>query len=85
MRINDDLSLTMTDKKPVPGVGPNSIAYHDGLIYVSVIDADVEFNGEPDQEGALVGFRLLPNGNLISIPNSERQLGNRPSAIQFLS
>ena len=81
--INDDLSLTMTDTKPVPGAGLNSIAYNDGLVYVSIIDADGQFTAEPDQEGALIGFRLLPNGELLDIDDSERELGNRPSAIQF--
>ena len=70
-RINPDASLTRTDVAWTGGVGPNSIAYSDGLVYVSNIDADGEFSGEPDQEGSLPGFR------------STRLLGNRPSAVQF--
>lgn len=82
-RIRSDFSLRRTDRKRVYGVGPNSIAYHDGRIYVSSIDADGVFTGEPDQEGALTGFRLSPQGKLQRIRGSVRVLGNRPSAIQF--
>lgn len=82
-RINDDLTLTKTDTESTQGVGPNSIAYSHGLVYVSNIDADGEFLGEPDQEGSLTGFRLNRRGKLIPIPKSTRQLENRPSAIQF--
>lgn len=83
MRINDDFSLSVTDTRQVFGIGPNSIAYHDGVVYVSTIDADNDFTGEPDQEGALTGFTLNPRGKLRPLKNSIRQLGNRPSALQF--
>ncbi len=83
MRVNDDFSLSLTSIRKVAGVGPNSIAYHDGIIYVSSIDADNQFAGEPDQQGALTGFKLTPNGRLLRIPRSIRLLENRPSAIQF--
>lgn len=82
-RIRSDFSLVRTDRKRVRGVGPNSIAYHDGRVYVSTIDADGEFSGEPDQEGALTGFTLSPRGKLRPIRRSVRLLENRPSAIQF--
>ncbi len=82
-RIQNNFSLRLTDHRRVRGIGPNSIAYFDGLVYVSSIDADGEFNGEPDQEGLLTGFRLSPNGRLTRIRRSTRWLGNRPSAIQF--
>ena len=82
-RIRDNLSLGLNDQQYVEGVGPNSIAYRDGLVYVESIDADNVFNGEPDQEGALTGFRLTPAGRLRPIADSVRYLGNRPSAIQF--
>ncbi len=81
--INDDFSLTLTDQRKVHGVGPNSIAYHNGLLYVSSIDSDGKFIGEPDQEGNLTGFRLTERGRLKPLKNSVRLLGNRPSAIQF--
>ncbi len=82
-KIRRDFSLRRTDRKRVYGIGPNSIAYHDGRIYVSSIDADGAFNGEPDQEGALTGFTLSPQGKLRRIRGSVRLLENRPSAIQF--
>lgn len=82
-RVRRDFSLRLTDVRKVYGVGPNSVAYHNGTLYVSSIDADGEFTGEPDQEGALTGFRLLRNGKLVPIRNSVRVLGNRPSAVQF--
>ena len=82
-RIRADFSLRRTDRRRVFGVGPNSIAYHDGTLYVSSIDADGAFNGEPDQEGALTGFTLSPQGKLRRIRGSVRKLENRPSAIQF--
>jgi len=81
-KINDD-PLRLTDVKRVYGVGPNSIAYSNGLVYVSSIDADGQFSGEPDQEGALTGFRLGERGTLRPIRRSIRLLGNRPSAVQF--
>jgi len=82
-RINNDASLTLTSRARVAGVGPNSIAYHNGLLYVSSIDADNRFIGEPDQEGALIGFRLSERGKLQRVHRSVRWLGNRPSALQF--
>ena len=83
MRINRDFTLTTTDQIYTRGVGPNSIAYHKGIVYVSNIDADGAFNGEPDQEGNLAGFRLSRSGKLSYINGSTRALGNRPSAVQF--
>lgn len=52
-------------------------------MYVSSIDADGIFNGELDQEGALTGFWLTPNGELSLIANSVRDLENRASAVRF--
>ena len=84
-RINSDFSLTRTDIAPSGGVGPNSIAHtsEHHLVYVSNIDADGIFNGEPDQEGNIVGFRLNAIGELRPIQRATRNLGGRPSAIQF--
>jgi len=82
-KINPDFSLRLTDIERVYGVGPNSIAYSNGLVYVSTIDADGQFAGEPDQEGALTGFRLSDSGRLTPIRRSVRLLDNRPSALQF--
>lgn len=83
LRINDDFTLSVTDEHSVFGVGPNSIAYRHGLVYVSIVDADNVFTGEPDQEGGLTGFRLTPKGKLLPVRKSDRLLGNRPSSIQF--
>ena len=83
LRVEADKSLTLTDVVRLRGVGPNSIAVRNGLVYVSMIDANGQFVGEPDQEGLLQGFRLTRSGNLVRIPGSARLLGNRPSAIQF--
>lgn len=82
-RIRNDFSLRKTDQKSTGGVGPNSIAYSKGLVYVSNIDADGFFNAEPDQEGSLMGYRLSRRGKLTPIRHSTELLGNRPSAIQF--
>ena len=83
--INPDFSLKLNEEQRIRGgsIGPNSIAYRDGLVYVSVIDSDGIFDGEPDQEGALVGFRLTRNGKLRPISRSTRELGNRPGAVRF--
>lgn len=82
-QINEDYSLTLTDQQDTRGIGPNSIAYHDGLVYVANIDEDGAFAGEPDQEGNLYGFRVDNNGKLSGISGSGISLNNRPSAIQF--
>ncbi|MEO0420875.1 MAG: hypothetical protein AAF184_00960 [Pseudomonadota bacterium] len=82
-KVEEDFSLTVTDEVPVFGVGINSIAYSDGLVYVSIIDADGIFEGEPDQEGGLLGFELTRRGNLVRVPGSARLLENRPSAVRF--
>ena len=82
MQINDDMSLTLTDTVSSFGTGPNSLAYNDGLVYVTNIDADGEFGGEPDQEGSIYGY-TFDNGSLTSIPGSLRELDNRPSAVRF--
>ena len=82
-RINSDFTLTRTDEAATNGVGPNSIAYRDGIVYVANIDEDGAFGGEPDQEGNLTGFTLSRDGRLTPIAFSNRSLGGRPSAIQF--
>ncbi len=82
-KVEEDFTLTVTDQARVFGVGVNSIAYSDGLVYVSIIDADGVFDGEPDQEGALLGFELTERGRLVRVEGSARLLGNRPSAVRF--
>ena len=83
MRVRDDFSLELVGTATSAGTGPNSIAVFGSLVYVSNIDEDGVFNGEPDQEGSLRGFILGADGALVPIPNSLRSLGNRPSAIRF--
>ncbi len=82
-RINSDLSLRLNEAQAVDGVGPNSIAYRDGVIVVSSIDADGIFTGEPDQEGAIESFIVRRNGNLTPLRNSRRVLETRPSSLEY--
>ena len=82
-RIRRDRSLRLVDTIDSGGVGPNSIAIRGRTIFVSNIDADGVFNGEPDQEGSIAGFRLTPRGRLVRLPFSRRVLDNRPSAVRF--
>ena len=82
MAINDDMSLEIVDVEDTLGVGPNSLAYNNGIVYVTNIDADGEFEGEPDQEGSIYGY-TFENGNLTGIPGSLRELDNRPAAVRF--
>ncbi len=80
--INDDFTLTLSDQQTTKGTGPNSITYREGLVYVSNIDSDGVFNGEPDQEGSLAGYWVDDEGKLTALDGTT-QLGNRPSAVQF--
>lgn len=87
-RINGDFSLTLIDVHTTDiagngAIGPNSIAYNEGFVYVSNIDADGTL-GEPVQEGSIVGYRLTETGQLIPLGAAGyRQLENRPSAMRF--
>lgn len=77
LRINPDLSLTLVNTAPTGGVGPNSIAHSNGLVYVSNVDSDGAFDGPPDQSGNVTGLSLDPDtGELTPIEGSTRQLGN---------
>jgi len=69
MRVNPDFSLTVIDTESTGDIGPNSIAHKpsemadvNGLVYVSNITRP-EFlaQGEPAQQGSLIGFRLMDN------------------------
>lgn len=82
MRVNSDLTLDLVDTESTAGVGPNSLAYNDGIVYVTNIDADGEFQGEPDQEGSIYGY-TFSNGDLTPIEGSRRVLKNRPAAVRF--
>ncbi|MEO1231542.1 MAG: hypothetical protein AAFZ18_21800, partial [Myxococcota bacterium] len=90
LRVEDDLSLGLVDVAPTGGAGhagPNSIAVHGALVYVSNItrenpDGSPLFVGEPDQQGSLQGFWLGADGRLRPV-GPPRDLGNRPSAVRF--
>lgn len=82
MQINDDMSLELVDTESTRGVGPNSLAMNGNLVYVTNIDADGEFEGEPDQEGSIYGYTFA-NGDLTPLDGSLRELDNRPAAIRF--
>ena len=81
-KINADFSLTRTSEAFTFGVGPNSLAVGQRDIFVSNIDADGVFAGEPDQEGSLLGFRITRGGRLVANFSNYRLLGNRPSAVR---
>jgi len=82
MQINDDMTLELVDTESSFGTGPNSLAINNGIVYVTNIDADGEFGGEPDQEGSIYGY-TFSNGDLEPIAGSRRYLENRPSAVRF--
>ena len=91
MAVNDDFSLTAINTQPTEDIGPNSIAYVpsrrfgiNGLVYVSNITRP-EFldQGEPAHQGSIIGYWLLDDGTLVPIEGSQRDLLNRPSAVQF--
>lgn len=82
MQINSDMSLELVDTESSAGIGPNSLTYNNGLVYVSNIDADGVFAGEPDQEGSIHGY-TFSNGDLTPIAGSGRNLPNRPAAVRF--
>lgn len=82
--ILENFELDFVGSWPTGGMGPNSIAYNNGLVYVSNVDTDGAFVGAPDQIGNITGFELdLMSGVLIPIAGSIRQLGNRPSNVEF--
>ena len=91
MRVNDDFTLEVVDTESTFDIGPNSIAYVpsrlvgvNGLVYVSNITrSEFLLEGEPAQQGSIVGFKLMNNGRLEPIEDSRRRLANRPSAVQF--
>ncbi len=81
--INSDFSLTRQSEAFTFGVGPNSLAYDNGQFFVTNIDADGEFAGEPDQEGSILGFFVTSRGNVVPDFRNYRLLENRPSAVRI--
>ena len=88
--IEDDLSLTKVSSINSGGVGPNSLAYSNGRVFVSNIDRDgfalgdpQTPRGEPNDEGNITGFTINENGILLPIVGSTINLDNRPADIGF--
>ena len=89
-RIEDDFSLTRVSSISTGGVGPNSLAYSNGRVFVSNIDRDgfalgdpETPRGEPNDEGSITGFTINENGILLPIVGSTINLDNRPADIGF--
>lgn len=89
--VADDYSLSLSSTASTNGVGPNSIACLEtstsgisNLVYVSNISQE-QFadQGEPAQQGSLMGYWLTDAGELVPIDGAWRALANRPSAVQF--
>lgn len=88
--IEDDFSLTLVSTINSGGVGPNSLAYSNGRVFVSNIDRDgfalgdpTIPRGEPNDEGNITGFTINANGILTPIPGSTVNLDNRPADLGF--
>lgn len=88
--INKDFTLKKTSEVSSGGVGPNSLAHRNGLVYVTNIDRDGVAFGDPDapraepnDEGNVVGFRLSKRGRLRPLRNAVTELDNRPADIGF--
>ncbi len=89
-RIEEDFSLTLVSTISTGGVGPNSLAYSDGRVFVSNIDRDGFAlgdssvpRGEPNDEGSVTGFTINANGILVPIEGSTVDLDNRPADLGF--
>jgi len=88
--IEDDFSLTLVSTISSGGVGPNSLAYSNGRVFVSNIDRDgfalgdpTTSRGEPNDEGNVTGFTINANGILVPIAGSTYNLDNRPADVGF--
>jgi len=89
-RIEEDFSLTKVSSINSGGVGPNSLAYSNGRVFVSNIDRDgfalgdpQTPRGEPNDEGNITGFTINENGILLPIAGSTINLDNRPANVGF--
>ena len=88
--IEEDYSLTLVSTISSGGVGPNSLAYSNGRVFVSNIDRDgfalgdpIIPRGEPNDEGNVTGFTINANGILTPIAGSTFNLDNRPADLGF--
>ena len=89
-RIEDNFGLTKMSTVASGGVGPNSLAYSNGRVFVSNIDRDGFALGdpstprsEPNDEGSIAGFSINSQGILSPIEGSSFELDNRPADIGF--
>lgn len=83
LAINEDFSLTLVETAATGSEGPVSIAYNDGIVYVSNADGDGT-EAPPAQRGNLTGLRLdVDTGELSPVAGSTRELTNRPSNVEF--
>ncbi len=89
-KIEDDFSLTKVSTVSTGGVGPNTLAYSDGRLFVANIDRDGFALGdsstpraEPNDEGSITGFTINQNGILLPIAGSTIDLDNRPANLGF--
>ena len=89
-RIESDFSLTKISTIASGGVGPNSLAYSNGLLFVSNIDRDGFAlgdpntpRGEPNDEGNITGFFMNELGILSPLADSTIDLDNRPADLGF--
>ena len=88
--IEDDFTSDLVSTISSGGVGPNSLAYSEGRLFVSNIDRDgiglgdpAVPRGEPNDEGSITGFTINENGILAPIAGSTVNLDNRPASIGF--
>ncbi len=88
--INSDFSLDLVSTVASGGVGPNSLAYNNGRVFVSNIDRDgfalgnpSVARGEPNDEGNITGFSINSSGILTPISGSTINLDNRPADLGF--
>lgn len=79
LRVQDDLSLQLTNVVVAGGSKPNSIDSHHDLVYVASAGSRSEGTGP----GNLLGFKLDDQGVLKKIPGSLRILTGEPASIEF--
>jgi sugar lactone lactonase YvrE len=79
-RVNADKTLTRADREATGGRLPNSLAYRNGLLYVSNVNNPKNIlNMQGDARASVMGFRVDGEGNLTPIANSLRTLSTDAS------
>lgn len=79
LRVQDDLSLKLTNVVKAGDIKPNGIATYKNLVYVVSMGKKIE---DPS-EGNIKGYTIDDNGFLKEIPNSIRPLTGRPASVEF--